>query len=476
MAALPLLGRLSAAKRTRLFAPVAIGLGFVLFFVVGLATASFPAALLTGFPLGVAGAWALLGAPEVKRKDGKPWIDPAVRPWMALPTALVAGTVIYFLVGIAVTATPQVPIDYAAYLTLAAAVVGGVALGLALFGPPPLAKVPADAWKRVPADRKPWTFFPLALVLFALLYYGLGVALTAYVPSDDAPQALIALPIALLVGCGLAYLLVGIPRPRRSMQEVLPTIPAKGRPALFAATIVLLGPFFGFLLGPFVTAAALPGVLDLYAGLAAGLVLAAALAFVVWGGPGRWSRHGEWRTEIAPPVRLALFAPTALLVGVVAAAVADVAGAPFSAALAVGAVLGLAAGLAASGGLRRVPSAPKALRETPEIVKPLLFLAAWILVGGAVYVAFTSVFFAHPGWAVALSVVLGFAAAVAVVEAPLLAAWQEERRREREERRELRRERAARLAGLQAVPPARSLTPSAPAAPKKGVLARLRRK
>lgn len=476
MAVTPLLGRIPPAKRTRLFAPTAIVLGLIGMFAVGLANVPFVAALLVGFPLGVAAAWWLLGTPEVKRSDGRPWIEPSVRPYMAVPTAFVAGAVLYILVGIVATAIPQVPTDYAAYLALAVAVIGGVALGLALFGPPPLARAPIDAWKRIPPERKPWTFFPIALVLFALLYYGLGVALTAYVPSDDAPQALIALPIALLVSCTLAFLLVGIPRPRRSMKDVLPPIPARGRPALFAATIVLLGPFFGFLLGPLITASDLPGVLDLYAGLAAGVVLAALLAAVVWGGPRRWARHGEWRTEVAPPVRLALFAPTTLLVGVAAVALLDLTGLPFAASLGIGVLLGLGAGLAASGGLRRVPSAPKALRDTPEVVKPLLFFATWLLAGGAVYVAFMSLFFAHPGWGAAVAIAVGFASAVAVVEAPLLLAWRDERRRDRLEVRELRKERAARLSGLQPMQPARVVTPTDPADAKRGLLSRLRRK
>ena len=370
---------------------------------------------------------------------------------MSIPTALVVTIVLYYLVGLIVTPIEAIPIAMASYVTIGVALVGGVATGLALYGPPPVARAPAEAYAKVPVEKRPLLFFPLALLFFALVYYGLGTALTSY-GSDTLPQALIAIPIAVVSGCALAYLLVGFPRPKRKVAQVVPPIPSRARPVLFAATVIALGPLFAFALGPFASDLPFGGVLDLYVGLAVGYALAVLAAFLAWGGPRRWGRDGDWRPALPPNLRVALFVPAALVAGGLVVVAANLAGLEFPVALLIGTGVGVLAGLAASGALRRVRRAPEALRELPEIVKPLVFFAVWFLVGGLVYVGLVG-FVGDAAWAaVVLAFLLGLAAATVTVEGPYLAERGRVRAERRRETKALREERANRLKAVTAPP------------------------
>lgn len=452
----PLLSKVAPARRTLLFAPVALFAAFLAFFIVGLIAGVFIVAALLALPLGLGVAWLFLGTPDLRRKDGRPWIEPKVRPYMSIPTAALVALVLYYVVGIVVTPIEAIPIAVVSYITIAVALAGGVAAGVLLFGAPPVARAPRDAYAKIPPEKRPYLFFPLAFLFFAIVYYGLGTALTSYGPPS-LPQALVAIPVALVSGAALAYLLVGFPRPKRKLAET-PPIPARARPVLFAATVVALGPLFAFALGPFASDLPFGGVVDLYIGLGVGYVLAIVAAFLAWGGPRRWGREGDWRPNLPPELRVAFFVPAALLVGSVVVVVASVAGLPFAVALLLGTGVGVLAGLAASGALKRVRRTPEALRELPEIVKPLVFFAVWFLVGGLVYVGLVTLFGPYAWAAVVLAFLAGLAAAAGVVEGPYLRERARVRAERRRELRVLREERANRLKAV-AAPPQRAAEP-----------------
>ncbi|MHB8604401.1 MAG: hypothetical protein ACYDCK_04020 [Thermoplasmatota archaeon] len=455
----PLLPKLAAKNPWAAFVGGAIVITAVAFFVVGLVTNQILAALLLGPALGVAGAYALFGWPKLARKDGKPLVDPNVKPWLFFPLAFGIAAALYAILGVFLT--PFVPPTLVSYVAIFVAALVGVIGAFLAVGFPHLGHFFTDAWAKVPPENRPWLFFPLAGLFALLIFFLVGIGIAATSLSVDL-QPFISLPVAILLAIPLAYFLVGFPKPKRKVSEMVPTVPGRARPLAFLITaLVAFAPLAyvaGLLLG---LAPALAGNVAFPLALLAGAFLALGLAALVWGTPRRWRRFPDYKPGMPLAVRRALALPIAVLVGGVGVLVANVVGFDLFLGAFAGLVIGIALALLVSGVFGRAergntqssepPAAARA--ELPDKVKPLAIFATWALVTAvlfllALYVLPTLFFYDLVG-----AVAVGLAVALVLLEAPLMRVLGEERRERRALKRELaeRRKRAL-AAGSSAVP------------------------
>ena len=105
-------------------------------------------------------------------------------------------------------------------------------------------------------------------------------------------------------------------------------------------------------------------------------------------------------------------------------------------------------GLKATGAIGRLrrDGRPTILPELPDMVKPLVLLPVWLLVGGVLFLVLGYAFPEHLAWNALLSTVTGLAVAVLLVEEPTLRELARERRAERERRASMRERRRESLA------------------------------
>lgn len=202
------------------------------------------------------------------------------RPFAFLPLALVAGFLVFAIVGILVQEFE---------IALLVGLLAGPAIAYGAVGAPltraqvgqGLAKVP-----RPPPDKRPLLFFPAAIVTAALLYFILGVVITS-TPLDEDLLALIALGVCVPAAIVVGYLLFGFPKPKgplRDMKSPLERIPAEKRPLLFFPLGLLLAAPLYFIAG-FAFTEFLDADIAVLLALVLGLVVGFAIAYRLVGVP-----------------------------------------------------------------------------------------------------------------------------------------------------------------------------------------------
>jgi hypothetical protein len=207
-------------------------------------------------------------------------VPPKFRPFAFLPLLLVYAFLVFGLVGI---------IAQEFEWALLAGLLAGPALAYGSVGLPitkaqvekGLAKVP-----RPPPDKRPFLFFPAALVAAAVLYFAIGFTLTS-APLDEDLLALLALGVAIPAAIVLGYLAFGFPKPKgplRDMKSPLHRIPEEKRPLLFVPLGLLFAAPLYFLLGYAFTEVLEPDIAVLL-GLALGLAIGFLLAYRLVGIP-----------------------------------------------------------------------------------------------------------------------------------------------------------------------------------------------
>lgn len=531
----PLLeGRFDPPVRTLLYVPVALAVGLLLFFLVGLVgVVGFGASLAVGLLLGFAAALGVTGPPVLVGSEGVlpdpiqehlPWLffplvlvitllsyvalgvayssaglpvawsavvplalalvlavagsyllvgfpslgrygTAAVErvpegywehtPWLFFPLALVLGLVAYFLVGLAYTSSP-LPELYLTQVAVGVAVVAGLGLAYLAVGfpdPPEAVRRPQQA---VDEDRRPWLFFPLGLAITLVLFLVLGVAYTsaAFLPAGLGLPVTMVLAAAL--GFGASYALVGVPTPEEPVGSYAPEVPPAARPVAFVVTVLLVGPLLAFLAGSLLAAAEavlpasvalVPQPFFLPLALILGYLAAFGVATLVWGVPGRWK--GVPAPGLPEDARLALVLPLAiLLAGLFTFLVELFTPLGLLASILIGGSAGILAALYGTGATDRLDTSDREtlLPELPETVKPLVLVPAWVGIGALL--TFLLGFVGLPiAWSLVAGVSLGFAAALVLVEEPLLRAAAERRRERKARKQELQRRREELLEG-----------------------------
>lgn len=470
----PLLKKWSPVRRAVAFVPFVILGALLAFLLVGFPTNQIAIAILVAPFAGVAFAWLLVGFPRVARKDGRPLVEPRVKPWLFFVAFPLYALFAYPFLGLALS--PFLPPALVVYVPM------GLALAIAGVGAyfttgfPAFGKDVRDTWARVPPKTRPWLSIPIGLVLSLVLYFLIGWGLTAYLGVPWAPLA--ALPLGLVLGFTLAVLALGFPRPEKPVKDLVPRAPGNARPGLLVATWLLLGLPCAFAAGlalgyvPFV-----PAEYELAASLLIGFLLSFALAVLVWGLPGRWRKLPDYTPGVSNEVRVALVLPLTFAVAAVVAFALGLAGLDLLPSLLIGTVLGLASAVLATG-THRTLRQTRAPATIPEKVKPLLLFPTWIVLAAVVFVPLT---WFLPAWFpinLAIALLVGFAVAFILVERDVLGEWRGERARKRALKADIRRIRAERLGAA----PAAAASAPAPAAPpadapaKRGFLARIGRK
>lgn len=454
----PVLSKQPPMRRTVLFGPVLFGLFLVTFLVLGFATDLFLLSLLVSLPLALAGAVALLGWPQVTRKDGSPLVPPRWKPFLFFPLAPLLALLFYPLVGAVVTMA-GVPPAYIAWLSLAVALPAGIVLAYFLVGFPRLWSAARAQYERVPRERRPFLFFPLFVVFFVIIYFGLGVGTTqAMKGAEDTSlllnlQVLVLLPVSLALAALGAWLLVGIPKPSRSPTEYLPKVTGRHRPLAFFLTFLVVGLLLTVAVGAGLTVLAsrssvpLPSALVLPLGVLLGFSLSLGITALAWGTPARWRQYEDYRPGIPPRARLPLYLGTALAVAIVVTAIFGLAGADIFWGILTGALLGLIVGLQLAGIMGRIAARRRAdslVPDLPDGIKPLVLFPTWFLLAGLLFAILTYTLPELVAWNALASLVLGLLVAFFLVEQPLWKDLREDRRRERERRKafEARRKQA----------------------------------
>lgn len=452
----PALKKLPPLRRALLFVPIALLAALLAFLLVGFPTDQVALAILVAPFAGVAVAWWLVGWPQIARKDGKPLVEPRVKPWLffvAFPLYLAFA---YPFLGLALS--PILPPALVVYAPLGLAVVVAAVGAYFTTGFPSFGKDAQAAWGRIPPKTRPWLSIPVGLLLSLVFYFLLGWALTVYTGAPWAP--LLALPVGLVAGFALAILLLGFPRPERSVAQMVPRPPGNARPGLLVATWLLLGLPCAFAAGlllalvPFV-----PRAYELPTSLLAGFLLSFGLAVLVWGLPGRWRKLPDYTPGVSPEVRVALVFPLTVGIAGLVSFSLGFAGLDFALALLFGTLVGIVVAVLATGTHRRLREA-RAPEAIPEKVKPLLLFPVWIVVASLLFVPLT---WALPAWLplnLVAALLVGFVVAFLLIERDVYGEWRGERARKRAFRAELRRMRAERLGAAPAAaaaspPPAR---------------------
>lgn len=234
-------------------------------------------------------------------------------PWrtvLLLPTALLAGLLLFFLVGLTNT------------LGFALSLVIGLALGtagaVALLGPPriqiPRVEVPPGV-----REHREWFFPLLALVLGAIVYVLAGLAYTMVEALPAGYGSWAALVLALVAGPALAYLLVGAPSPVPPLRDAWARVPEERRPWLTVPLGLLLATVLFLLLGLAWTALPLPTAAMVPGSLALALLLGFGIAAALLGVPTPQRSPRELVPEVPARARPVAFLVTLLVLGPVLA-------------------------------------------------------------------------------------------------------------------------------------------------------------
>ncbi len=453
-----------AKRNLRFF--LAAGLGSLLvFLVLGFYLTSakpewngFLLAMLVGPVVGVGAARLRYGWPRFETREGNPLVPPEHRPYLFFAIMPAIAALVYVVLGVYLTPVFDRP-DLVPYVSFAVGVVGGSAAAYALVGFPRFWRPLLDAWRRVPPETRPWTFFLVAPVLAFFFFMVVGLALTAasnavatLLPIEAQP--LVALPVALLAGAGAAYLLVGVPKPARPVREYVPDVPGRLRPAAFAVTWFLVAVPCTLLAGWGLSyAPRLSDAVLVPAALLLGLTLALGATVLAWGTPRRWRRYPDYTPGVPEPLRVALLLPVAIATVAVGGVASAAAGFDLFPGLVLGGLVGLPLGLAVSGILPRLVRAARGRArggELPDMVKPLVLFPTWFLVAAGTFMLLAYAFPQYGGAITILSVALGLLVAIAMVEAGTWREWRARRREARARAREARRRRKEALAGAPA--------------------------
>lgn len=453
----PVLERWPQKKRNLWFGPSALGLALVAFVLVGFTmTAAAPeangvlVALLFGPALGVAGAWALFGWPQLTTRTGKPLVSARWRPFLWFPLFVVFSAVGYVVLGTFLT--PILPPTLLAYVALGVSVIAAGVVAFWLVGFPHLVRFAKDQWATVPVDRRPFLFFPIAAVLTLLFYFLLGLAITqTAIPLSVQP--LIVLPIAITLACVAAFFLVGFPKPKRSLKTYVPEVPGRSRPLAFLVTWLLAGLPLAYLAGLALSLApAFPHAALLPLALVLGYAAAVGVAALAWGTPRSWRRFSDYKPGLPQGARVALFVPILVGFAIVGSVVAYALGLDLFWGILLGGAVGALVGLRASGAWSKLTEmragSKTLLPPMPDMVKPLVLFPTWILVGGLLFVVVTYAFPTLFAVAFVLAAVLGLAVAVLLVEEATIRETMADRRERKAQEAERKRRRAEALAKL----------------------------
>lgn len=455
----PLLASKPAMWRSLLFGPTLLGLLIVVFLVLGFATDQFLVSLIASAAVALAGTVALLGWPEVKRKDGKPLVDPRWKPYLFFLLAPALGVFFYMLFG-AVLTQLALPAQLLAYASLGLSVVAACALAYWLVGFPHVIRGARTAYATVPPERRPFLFFPLFVVIFLVVFLGLGVTTTqAMGKLGDSQlllniQVLVLLPVSLLVAGVGAYLLVGIPKPQRSPTQYLPKVTGKHRPWVFAATFLLLGIPLTLLIGMLLTwvagrVAAFPAGLILPLALLLGYMLSLGIAALGWGTPRKWAQYDDYTPGIPPRARVPLYVASGVAVWLGVTLIFGLAGADIFWGLLTGAILGILVGLQLAGIMGLVAQRRRErtiVPDMPDRLKPLIFFPAWLVMSALLFTVLTYTLPDIVHWNLLASLVISLAILLFLLEQPLLLDLVADRQREREKRKAWEQRRQERLA------------------------------
>ena len=462
-----------AKKRNLLFGPIAFGVFVVVFLALGFATQDVFWPLVVALPVSVAAAWALVGWPEVRRKDGRPLVDPRMRPYLFFPALLVGFVVLYPFWGVVLTKV-AVPPAYSAQLAIALALLTGIGAAYLLFGFPNVLRGARDAYGRIPPERRPFLFFPVFAVVFLLLYLGLGVGTTQAMGRLRGQtvlllniQVLLLLPVSILVAALVAYLLVGFPRPQKPLREAMPKVTGRHRPKAFLVTFLLAGAPLTVVMGTLLSwaaaqqqsAAFLPGEVVLPLALLLGYSLSLGVAALAWGTPRRWRRYDDYTPGLSPRGRIGAAGAAALAVLLAIVIGAGLAGVDIFWGLLVGLILGGAVALLITGAHRRIAArrgAPTLMPDLPEGAKSLVLFTSWLVLALVVFSVMTYALPDLVAWNALLALVLGLGISLFVVEQGLLVDALRERREEKAKRKaweQRRKEALARGAATAEEPP-----------------------
>ncbi|GEM_PF-4539835 len=459
----PVLAKLSAERRTLLFVPVAAG-GFLLAFILlAILTPDIYYPVVFSLPLGIAAAWYVLGWPILTHKDGKPILDPKIKPYLFFPLAIFLALLLYPVVGYPITQA-RVPLDLASYLSIALAATGACVLAYLAVGFPTVNVRLVELYRNLPQEQRRHLFWPLFVVLFLLLYVLLGVLTTGFMDRypDRVPELLNLQPLVLLPLCillaGLAgYLMVGIPTPKRNPAEYVQKVGGKARPRLFVATTVVLGVPFTAVVGALLTGftrvnARSKDVIPADALLPIALVLGFAASFgiaaALWGGPRRWRRYPDYQPGLPPRARLPVYLAVSLAAALVVVAAFGAAGLDIFYGLLAGLFVGVLVGLALTGTLKRILGRRDQGLVPPisDRSKPLILFPVWF---GVALLLFAVLTYTLPDL-VAVNLLgglaVGLVVALLLLENRLFRALIQERREARARRKEWRQLRKQRLA------------------------------
>ena len=453
----PVLATWPAKKRTLWFAPMAAGLFLLSFLVVALATQDFFLAMLLPPALAIGGAYALLGWPELARKDGKPLVEPKHKPYLFFVLVPLLALVLYPILGIALTKA-GLPLKWLAIVCIVLSL--GIAIGTSywLVGVPDLYAQARAKYQEIPAERRPFLFFPLFVVFFLILYLALGVVTTQLLgkiaPADTSAllniQVLVLTPLCAILAGVLAWMLVGFPQAILRPKHHLPKVTGRHRPRVFLATFLLLGVPLTIVLGAVLTyTTPLPSMAVLGIAVVLGYMLSLGVAALWWGTPQRWRQYEDYTPGLDPRVRKPLLAGASVASGLAVVIVFGLVGLDLFWGLLAGLLVGALVGLLLTGTHKRIRARRgegTLVPDLPDRQKSLIFFPVWLGIAVLLFAVLTYLLPGLVGVNALASLVVGLAIAFLLLEQPLLKQLQEERRREREKRKAWEAKRKERLA------------------------------
>lgn len=465
----PVLSAWPPKKRTTFFAPIAAGIFLLTFLVVAFATQNFFLALFVPPILAIGGAYALVGLPDLKRKDGKPLIEPKLKPYLFFVLVPLLSLLLYPILGIALTQA-GLPLKWLAIVSIVLSLGIAIAAAYFLVGVPNVVATARKQYEQIPRERRPFLFFPLFVVFFLVLYIVLGVATTQLLgvvaPGDPTAllnvQVLVLAPICALLAGVLAWLLVGIPKLARNPTVYLDKVTGKHRPRVFLGTFFVLGIPLTMVIGAILTGTTpLPSTLVLALAVILGYMLSLGVAALAWGTPTRWRQYEDYVPGVNPRVRVPLLVGASIATGLAVVVAFGLAGLDLFWGMIAGVLLAALVAILLTGTHKRIAARRGQATFVPDLpdgLKPLILFPTWLLTSLLLFAVLTYVL---PGL-VAVNALVGLAVGLVVafflIEQPLLKELREERRRERQKRKEWEARRKERLA--------KATSPEEPAPPE----------
>lgn len=453
----PVLSAWPAKKRNAAFPALALGIFVLGFVIVAFTTQNILLAFLIPTLLAVGGAYALVGWPTIAMKDGKPLIEPKVKPYLFFVLAPIFALLLYPILGLLLMTLGVPPIKWLAVITIVLAAAIGITLAYLLVGIPNVYAAAKKQYTDIPPERRPFLFFPIFVVAFLILFLTLGVVSTALV-GRAAPgstgmllnvQVLVLLPLCLILAALIGWLLVGVPKVLTAPAHHLPKVTGKHRPRVFFATVVLAGIPLTLIVGALLTVySPLPATLVLPLAVLLGFMTSLGIALVAWGTPARWRRYDDYQPALPRSAHLPLKIGAALFVGIVILVGFGLADIDLFWGILVGAIAAAIVGIVLTGLHRRVLARrgeTTLVPDLPDAMKPLILFPAWAIIA---FVIFAILTYLLPGLVAVnalVAIVIGLALTFLLLEQPLLKEVREERRREREKRKEWEARRRARI-------------------------------